>query len=469
MTRVFILNPPYKNQTFIRVARWDGISISKSIWYPIHLAYCTGLLEKNQHTVKLVDAIADKLTIDEVIEKITQFSPEIAVINFSTFSSAEDIEMAKTIKDITGCMTVLVGPCCSINPEKTLSESQKIDGLVRGEFDYTILELANGIPKQDIKGLSWRKDSAIIHNEDRPPIPQEKLDEFPFVTEVYSRHLTINNYYESPHLHPFIDLFTGRSCSYNKCSFCMWPFTINKNAPYRTRSMDNVIEELKFIKKKLPYIKEIFIQDDTLPKHQARALSTAIIENKLDIIWSCYSRATLDYDTLLLMKKSGCRALHVGYESANPQILKISNKGITPEGAMRFTQDVHKVGLQIHADFIIGLPGETPDTIKSTIAFAKSLNADSYQFVVPRLYEGTPIYDWLDEHQNIKNGKVDYPGLSHDELENWARTAMKECMFSRQFIFKYISRAFSHPRETKRAIIAGMHILPYVFKRGKTT
>jgi len=465
MTRIFVLNPPYKNQTFIRVARWDGISISKSIWYPIHLAYCTGLLEKYKHKVSLVDAIADELTIEDVLKKVKQFSPDIAVINYSTFSSAEDIAMANAIKDLAGCFAVLVGPCCSINPDKTLSESHKIDALVRGEFDYPILDLAEGVPIQDIKGLSWRKDTILTHNEDRPPIPQEQLDEFPFVTEVYSRHLTIKNYYESPHLHPFIDLFTGRSCSYNKCSFCLWPFTINKNAPYRIRSIDNVIEELEFVSKKLPYIKEIFIQDDTLPKDRARELSAAIIENGLDIIWSCYSRATLDYDTLHLMKKSGCRALHVGYESADPHILKISNKGITPEGALRFTEDVHKVGLQIHADFMIGLPGETPGTIKSTISYAKSLNADSYQFVLPRLYESTPLYDWLASHNNIKDGQVDYPHLSHDELENWVHVAMKECMFSRKFVFKYISRAFSSPRETKRAFIAGMHILPYVFGR----
>jgi radical SAM superfamily enzyme YgiQ (UPF0313 family) len=467
MTRVFILNPPFNNKTFIRVARWDGISISKSIWYPIHLAYCTGLLEKNRHSVTLVDAISDRLSVDDVLEKIRQFSPDIAVINYSTFSSAEDIAMADAIKDAVGCVTVLVGPCCSINPGKTLSESRKIDALVRGEFEYTILDLSNGVPKENIKGLSWRKNSEIIQNEDRPPMSPAQIEEFPFVTDVYSRHLTIRNYYQSPHLHPFIDLFTGRSCSYNKCSFCMWPFTINKNAPYRTRSIENVIEELKFVKKKLPFVKEIFIQDDTLPKDRARELSNAILESGLDIIWSCYSRATLDYDTLSLMKKSGCRALHVGYESADPRILQISNKGITPEGAFRFTNDVHKAGLQIHADFMIGLPGETPESIRKTISFAKSLNADSYQFVLPRLYEGTPLYEWLSRHGNIENGQVNYPDLSYEELDNWVHVAMKECMFSRQFIFRYVSRAFSNPREVKRAFIAGIHILPYVFARTK--
>ena len=226
--------------------------------------------------------------------------------------------------------------------------------------------------------------------------------------------------------------------------------------------MDDVIAELEFVSKKLPFIKEVFIQDDNFPKHQAREFSSAIIESGLDLVWSCYSRATLDYETLNLMKKSGCRALHVGYESADPQILKISNKGITPEGAQRFTQDVHKVGLQIHADFMFGLPGETEDTIKATIKYAKSLDADSYQFILPRVYEGTPLYEWLSTHDCLKNGQVDYPNLSYDELRNWSNIAMKECLFSRKFIFKYLSRALSNPRETKRAFIAGMHILPHI-------
>lgn len=266
MTRVLVLNPPYYKQTYNRVARWDGVSISSSIWYPIHLAYCTGLLEKYNHNVMLVDAVADKLSTDDVLKKVTQFSPDIAVVNFSTISSAEDIAMGNAIKDVGDCYTVFVGPCCSIKPGETLSKSEKIDALVRGEFDYTILELAEGISEKNIKGLSWKKDKEVVHNEDRPPISQEQLNEFPFVTDVYSRHLNIKNYYQAPHLYPFVDLFTGRSCSYNKCTFCLWPFTINKNAPYRTRNLENVIAELEFVSKKLRFVKEIFIQDDTLPK-----------------------------------------------------------------------------------------------------------------------------------------------------------------------------------------------------------
>ena len=142
------------------------------------------------------------------------------MINYSTISSAEDIAIADIIKDVTGSCTILVGPCCSINPEKILSESHKIDGLVRGEFDYPILDLAEGVSKKNIKGLSWRNDTVLTHNEDRPPMPQEKLDEFPFVSDVYSRHLTIRNYYQAPHLHPFIDLFTGAAPTINVHSAC---------------------------------------------------------------------------------------------------------------------------------------------------------------------------------------------------------------------------------------------------------
>ena len=152
--KVLVLNPPYYRQSYNRVARWDGVSISKTIWYPIYLAYCTGLLEKYDHDVRLIDGVADKLSLEEVLVKAKHFSPDLAVINYSTLSTAIDIATAEGIKDISDSYVVLVGPCCSINPERTLLISKKVDGLIRREFDYAVLELATGLPENKIKNLS---------------------------------------------------------------------------------------------------------------------------------------------------------------------------------------------------------------------------------------------------------------------------------------------------------------------------
>ena len=192
-----------------------------------------------------------------------------------------------------------------------------------------MLELANGFPENKINNLSWKRSGKIFTNPERPHVSSDQLNEFPFVTDVYNRHLNIKNYRQAPQLHPFVDLFTGRSCYWGKCTFCLWPYTINRGAPYRTRKIENVIQEMRFINDALPFVREVFIQDDTLPEWRARELSASIIKSGLDITWSCYARpdAKMDYKTLSLMKRAGCRCLHVGYESADQQILRNIRKG----------------------------------------------------------------------------------------------------------------------------------------------
>lgn len=459
--KVLVLNPPYFRQSYNRVARWDGVSISKTIWYPIYLAYCTGLLEKYDHDVRLIDAVAERLSLEEVLVKAKHFSPDLAVVNYSTLSTDIDLATAEGIKELCGSYIVLVGPCCTINPDEILLRSKTVDGLIRREFDYAVLELVNGVPEKHIQNLSWKQNGTIIHNPERPPVSSDQLNEFPFVTDVYNRHLKIRNYHQAPQLHPFVDLFTGRSCYWGQCTFCLWPYTLNQGAPYRTRKMDNVIEELRFVDKSLPFVREVYIQDDTLPAWRAQELSSAILDDGLEITWSCYARAdaTMNYKTLKLMKKAGCRTLHVGYESADPQILKKMRKGTTVKIMETFTKAANKAGLMIHADFILGLPGETVATIKQTIQWAKTLDVDSYQFIVPKPYPNTPLYEWLVKEKCLdEKGQVNYPHLSYDELCEWTRTAMKACFFR----WGYVKRVLSNPKELGRVLSVGLRTLPHI-------
>lgn len=457
--RVLLLNPPYVPE-FMRSARWAAISISGSNWYPIYLAYCTGLLEKYGHKTKLIDGPVDKLSHDDIFRIAKDFSPDISVLYISTASLENDIKIGERIKELTGGYIVLVGPWCSIRPEEIIKKSDKINSLAIGEFDYTVLELVEGKTENKIDGLVWSHNGKVVHNPPRKPLTPEQINEFPFVTDVYRRHLNIRNYFQSPHLHPFVDLFTGRGCSWGKCTFCLWPHTINKGAPYRERDMSDVIEELKFIEKELPSVREVFIQDDTLSKKRAQELSVAIMENDLDITWSCYSRAEMDFDTLKLMKKSGCRLMHVGYESSNPEILKNINKGITVEQMEQFTKNANKVGLLNHADFIIGLPGETVETIKATVKWAKTLKVDSYQFTMPKPYPETPFYDWLEESRYLKDGWVNYPHLSAEDINSWVKWALKETNMNP----KYLLRMMGKPKEWGRLMRSARYVVPNVMR-----
>lgn len=458
--KVLLLNPPYEKH-FIRSARWAARSISGSNWYPIWLAYCTGLLEKHGHDAKLIDSLVEGHTIEKVIHLAGDLTPELTVIYTSTASLKNDVKIAELIKERTGSKIILVGPWCGVDPDAIINSSKMIDAIALYEFDYTILEIADGGELKDIKGLWWRNGEQIVKNPERPPVTAEQLDEFPFVTDVYRRHLNIRKYFQAPQLYPFVDLFTGRSCAWGKCIFCVWPFTMTKGAPYRKRKIENVTEEIRFIKKELPYVKEVFLQDDTLPADRAREFSEALLSNKINITWSCYSRADLDPETLKVMREAGCRGLHVGYESSDPKILKIMNKGVTAEGMERFTEAAYGLGFIIHADFIIGLPGETVPTIKATIAWAKRLKVHSYQFVTPKVYKNTPLYTWMEKHNYLGKGQASPSGLTPEDLSYWTKRAIRECHFNIYYLF----RILKHPGELYRILRSAFYVLGNIFSR----
>ena len=460
---VILLNPPYiKN--FIRSARWDAPSISGSNWYPIWLGYCTGLLEKHGHKCKLIDALVDNIEADKLVRLCAEFNPQLLVVYTSSASLKSDLEITARIKEATSAYTVFVGPWCGVLQDDIFTRSSSlnnvVDSMVIGEFDYPLLDLANGKYYSEVAGLWWRENSGrITKNKPQKPVTAEALNGFPFVTDIYSRHLNIKNYFQAPQLYPFIDLFTGRGCCWGKCIFCLWPHTMTQGLPYRLRKIENVIEELKFIKRELPSVKEVFIQDDTLPGPRARELSENILKANLKMTWSCYARPNMDLPTLKLMKKAGCRCLHVGYESANKEILKNIQQGINREKMEEFTENAHKAGLIIHADFIFGLPGETVQTIKETIAWAKKLYVHSYQITSPKVFAHTPLYELLKKQASLKDADhLELEVLDGEKLSYWVRRGILELHCNPA----YILRLLKIPAELGRVIRGGWQVIKNV-------
>ena len=461
--RVLLMTPPYV-KNFMRNARWDVVGIVGGQWYPIYLAYCAGLLEKNGHTVKLLDAQVDNLTRQETYNEALKFSPELIVLYYSYKALDNDLEIGNNLRELTKAQVVLVGASASIKSADTLRKAVKINALARGEFDYTVLEMANKKDWHEIQGLIWQDADKIVINPERKPVASEQLDEFPFVTDVYRRHLHLDNYNQADQFHPFVDLFTGRGCSWGLCSFCLFPNTINKGAGYRTRKIANVIEELKFIKSEMPYIKEVFMQDDTLPAWRCNELSQTILDAKLKLTWSCYARATADMDlkTLKLMKQAGCRTMHVGYESANPDILKNMRKGISLKTAEKFTWDAYETGLFIVGDFLTGLPYETEESVKETVRWASKLPVQRYTFSLPKPYPETPLYDFLKETGNIDMaGHPNYPTFSAEEIYKWNKWSYRQVYLNPH----YLMRMLTKPQEWDRLVKSGFKAVPYFFKK----
>src|SRR5579859_4215888 len=333
-----------------------------------------------------------------------------------------------------------------------------IDFIVRKEFDCALKEFAQGKPLQEILGISYRKNGAVVHNPDRPQITD--LDVLPDVTDVYKRDLDPRRYNVPFLLYPFVSLYTTRGCP-AQCTFCLWPQTLSGH-PWRTRSSDNVAREMAQAKEYWPWVKEFFFDDDTFNIQKARTIDLCSKLKPLKLTWSCTSRVTTDYDTLKAMRDAGCRLLITGFESGNQQILKNIKKGATIERARQFAKDAHKLGLVIHGDFIIGLPGETRETIQQSIDFAKELDVETIQVSLAHAYPGTELYDWAMANNFVARGnkmlddaghqlaQLQYPNISAEEMLDAVHRFYDEYYFRPKAIYRILRKSLFNSVERKR-------------------
>jgi len=452
--RTLFLNPPsFENFDGGAASRWPATREVESYWYPVWLAYPAGMLKGS----RLLDAPSHGVSAGETIEIAGNY--ELLVLFTSTPGFASDIRLARALKDRNPNIRIaFVGPHVTVLPEKSLRDCSAIDFVCRKEFDYSVVELAQGRLPETVLGISYRKNGAVVHNPDRPPI--ENLDALPHVTDIYKRDLDITRY-EIPFLgHPYVSLYTTRGCP-AQCTFCLWPQTLSGHA-WRKRSTDDVASEMAKAKEYWPDVQEFFFDDDTFNIQKARTIELCAKLKPLKLTWSCTSRVTTDYETLKAMKEAGCRLLIVGYESGDPQILKNIKKGATIERARQFTRDCHELGLLIHGDFIVGLPGETRETINRTIAFAKELDVQTIQVSVAHAYPGTELYDHVTENGFLVCGQkmvdegghqlahVAYPGLPADEMLSALHRFYDEYYFRPRAIFRILKIAAFDGRERKR-------------------
>jgi hopanoid biosynthesis associated radical SAM protein HpnJ len=383
---------------------------------------------------------------------------ELLVLFTSTPGLHVDIRMAEMMKDVNPKLKVcFVGPPVTVEPEKILRSSRAIDFVVRREFDHQIVAYANGKPLEELPGVCFLKGNDFISTPEGGYI--ENLDELPWVTKVYKRDLDFRRYNVPFLLNRFISLYTSRGCP-AMCTFCLWPQT-HSGHRWRLRSVDDVVNEVRWAKENFPGLKEIFFDDDTFNYQKARTIALCEKLGSVGITWSCTSRVTTDYDTLKAMKESGGRLMIVGYESGDQQILKNIKKGATLDMARRFTANAHKLGLTIHGDFIVGLPGESRESIRRTIDFAKSLDCETIQVSIAHPYPGTEFYDYVKQNNLItidsmtdESGhqlpNIIYPGLDRAELVDWVERFYGEYYFRPRAIWRIVSKAIFDGSERRR-------------------
>jgi len=468
--RTLFLNPPsFEGFDGGASSRWPATREIESYWYPVWLCYPAGMLPDS----KVVDAPPHKISIEQTVAMAGDF--ELLVLFTSTPGLQVDIRIAEMMRDANPKLKVVfVGPPVTVEPEKILRSSTAIDFVVRREFDRQIVDFANGKPVEQLPGVSYRNNGSVVHNPDGGMI--ENLDELPWVTKVYRRDLDFTRYNVPFLLNPYVAFYTSRGCP-AMCTFCLWPQT-HSGHRWRLRSADDVANEVRYAQETFPGLKEVFFDDDTFNYQKARTIEICKKLKPVKATWSCTSRVTTDYETLKAMKESGCRLMVVGYESGDPQTLKNIKKGATIDMARRFTENCKKLGLLVHGDFIVGLPGETRESLRRTIDFAKELDVETIQVSIAHPYPGTEFYEYVKQNNLItidsmtdETGhqlpNITYPGLDRAELVDWVEKFYGEYYFRPRVAWRVVRRAIFNGEERRRLYKEAREYLALRSKRKK--
>ncbi len=487
--KVFFVNPPFKSQygKFSREQRSPAITKSGCFYYPLWLIYAAARLERREeYEVEFIDAPAKQMKKSQCMDLIVKNGKgtKLFAVDSTTPSIYEDVAFAAKLKEhFPDAVVVLVGTHVSTLPEETLEINKKIDAVARREYDLIIEGLADAIRKGEnwhtVRGITYRDEQGEIHsNEDMPYITD--MDDVPFAAEFIKKHLDVYDYFNPTAVYPEIQIFTGRGCPFH-CYFCLYPQTMHGHT-YRFRSAENVAAEFEYIAKNFPEVKEVIIEDDTFTADKKRVLEICrlLVEKGLNrkLQWMANARVTLDYETMVQMKKAGCRLLLPGFESGSQKILNNIRKGTKVEQFKPFVDNARKAGMQVHGCFIVGNKGETRETMQETLKVALTLKLDTAQFYPLMPFPGTEAYDWAVSQGYLSGKYTDYlqedgnhntsmhvGDISAQELVEFCNHCRRKFYMRPWYIGHRIWMGIKDPADLKRALKSFGRFKEFLFRR----
>jgi len=440
MIDILLVNPPSPDSSIIirDFNRSGRTSKERIIWPQTSLAYLAGMIPKDLKA-EIIDCIAEKIKWPDFLNLLKEKKPRYLVSHVITSTATNDLRVFEEAKKIDShTITITMGPHVSALTKETLQQNPHLDFILIYEPEKTFAELIQTIESgeknfKSIKGLAYKENSLIRINERRDYI--FNLDELPI-----PRHdlLPLKKYIFPFMASSFTFVVPSRGCPYH-CTFCRQPIMWAKN--FRSRSTENIMEELRFLKRL--GLKEFIFQSDTftINKKVVIQICKKIIDENLNFRWSTNSRVdTIDEEMLEWMKKAGCWMIAYGIESGSQKILDKCKKGITIEQIKKTINLTHKAGIKVYGYFIIGLIGENKKTIQQTIDLAKKLPITFTIFHTAAPYPGTEFYKeikengWLtsEKWEDINQGTdtpINYPQLSGQEINQGIRRAYREFYF----------------------------------------
>jgi len=467
--KIILINPPVFN--IIDPSLPAVLLEEEDPMPPLGLMYLASFIEKHsKHEVKILDCQIEKLSLEDLKQKIREEKPDAVGITTMTFTLLDVIKAIEAIKEADSRVKIILGgPHVHIYPEETV-RLKNVDVVVVGEGENPLLGLLNNILNieelKKVKGLVFIDQGKLIHTG-FPELIWD-LDTLPFP----ARHLLPYKKYGSAigQRFPVTTMFTSRGCPY-RCLFCDRP---HLGKMFRARSAKNVVDEMENCEKM--GIKEIFIYDDTFGADRQRVLDICrdLTGRKLDITWDIRTRVnTVDAEIMSVLKKAGCRRIHFGVEAGTQKILNVLRKGITVDMAKKAFILARKEKIQTLGYFMIGSPTETRQDILTTIKVAKMLKPDFAHFTITTPYPATDLYRmgldskvlpydyWL---EFSKNPTSDFKpliweeNLSRQELIELLKKAYRSFYFRPLYIIKRILKV-SSLKEFRSKAKAGLSLL----------
>ncbi len=454
--KIVLVNPPLS-----ALEQTGGSSFEKvaNITQPLGLAYLAAVLEKDGFEVRIIDCPQSNMMYDKLTKLVKDENPQMIGITATTLSFPNAVDAAKKIKlEIPDSYIVLGGPHVTAAPDEAIKNTCFDIGVLR-EGEITLLEIARKMRDEDrafdkssIRGVVYLEDGTVKFTQMREYI--KDLDSLPFP----ARHLLppISEYHPTPiscRNPPLGTLITTRGCP-NQCAFCDRKIFGNLT---RFRSPGNIVDEIEELIEKYG-AKEIKFWDDTFTANQQRAFDICdeIIRRKINIPWSCLTRVnTVSKELLKRMKDAGCWQVAYGLESGSQKILDLMKKGITIEQSTNAVKWTKEVGLNVRGYFVLGFPGETRETIRNTINFAKKMKLDGANFYMFIPFPGAEIFHHLDkkglilhrdyrfyhEMTDEKFSKLPYvpEGFTEKEIKSIYAKMHKEFYLNPSFIFRQIT------------------------------
>lgn len=441
--RVCLLNAPWEegDRWGIRSGcRFPNLMVKHTnsyVPFPFLLAYTASYLEVLGFEVLLLDGVAERASVDSICERTAAFAPELIIAETATTSLAHDLGVLATLKARLGDVPIaLYGPHVSVRPQDGLT-SAAVDYVIRGEPELTAGALAAALAERrdvaDVLGLSFRRaDGSIVETPPQPPL--KNIDQLPYPR----RHdMPMDRYVVPGFPAPTVFMYGSRGCP-AKCSYCLWPQTIYASAAYRPRSAEKIADEIAHVLRTQPATRSLFFDDDTFNVGRQRLMdfADALDARGIHIPWGMNARVDhWDEAMLRRLKETGLFTLRIGIESGDPEVLARAHKGIDLAKAREMLRMSARLGIQNHLSFMVGLPGETPQSVENTIRFIKSVPADSIQFSVAVPFPGTSFYREVEEAGHL---------VSHD----WRRYSGHDQVVVRTDAMdaEEILRAITHAR-----------------------